>query len=193
MSDLQIPLEYTEIIDGAEWYSLSHTMGWLKGVDYPVQINPYKRRCSSCNIRYYKTENQKGKPRAYVNIEGLREIVERTRSIELKTKRLIGVKSGVTSSEKVFGDILFGFFSSFGIDIKPQFKVEGFMVDYLVGDEVAVEFDEFTHDSYCQKKEDYRESRITANGYKIVRVKDSLCYGEALALVFNELKNKDKL
>lgn len=188
MSDIQIPFDYTEIIDGTEWYSLSHTMGWLKGLNTPVQINPYKRRCSKSNIRFFKNENQKGKPRAFVNIHGLREIVERTRSIELSTKRLIGVKSGVTSSEKVFGDLLIGFFSEIGICAQPQFEIEGFKVDYLIGKKVAVEFDEHTHASYCKDRESYRQSRIEGAGYSVVRISDDLSYGNAIGLVYRRFQ-----
>lgn len=188
MSDLQIPYEFTLFHEGEDWYSLSHTLAWLKDSKDPIQVNPYKRRCSKPNIKPIKTDGEKGKPKIYVNMAGLKEIVERTRSINLNTKKLLGVASGVTSSEKIFEDLLSGFCLELGLSMQPQYSIENYSVDYLVGGFLAVEYDEITHISYCSKREKIRENRIKSNGFQIERVKDSENMGAALARIAKKIQ-----
>jgi len=193
MSDLQIPHEFTLFHNGEDWYSLSHTMAWLKDSDNPIQVNPYKRRCSKPNIKQIKIDGAKGKPKIYVNMEGLKEIVERTRSIGLNTKKLLGITSGVTSNEKIFEDLLSGFCFEMGLSVQTQYRVENYSVDYLVGGVLAVEYDEITHISYCSKREKIREGRIKSNGFDLLRVSDSENIGASLARIVKKAKKLTKI
>ena len=115
------------------------------------------------------------------------EIVERTRAISLDTKKLLGVATGVTSSECIFGDMLKGLSRSMGFSVESQFKVGDYRVDFLVGGKVAVEFDEITHASYCNKRENIRTKELERAGYSIVRVSDKDNIGEGLGLIINTL------
>lgn len=182
MTDIQVPYDFTISINGQDWYMLAKTMAWLKGVDGQVQINPYKRRCSQANMIKHKDENSPGKPRVYVNRDGLAEIVERTPSVLLSYKRLLGVASGTTRNEHVFGSLLSGFFNEIGVSVERQVPLGDYRIDFIVGGTVAVEYDEQGHQSYCKKREELRSSEISRR-YRLVRVSDSDNEGASIAKV----------
>lgn len=187
MSDLQIPYEFTKTINGGDWFMLAKVMGWLKGIEGSVQIHPYKRRCSPCNIIKYKEDTEKGKARIYVNRDGLREVVERTPSILLDYKRLLGVAAGITRSEHVFGCLLAGFFKEMGVEVERQVSVGEYNIDFVVGGIVAVEYDETDHSSYDSKKEIIR-SRAIQEKYRLIRISDKDNEGSAIAKVLELLR-----
>ena len=189
MSDLQIPYNLIELIEGEEWYFLSGTLSWLKNTDQPIQIHPYKGRCTPCNMKKHKTEGCKGKPKIYVNKKGLIEIIERTRAIKADTKRLLGITSGVTSSEAIFEYFLDGLAQSMSFNVDRQFKVGEYNVDFMINKTLAVEFDEGEHKSYNSKREILREREIERAGYKILRINDSDNTGYSLGLIINSLTN----
>jgi very-short-patch-repair endonuclease len=187
MSDLQIPYSFIEIINGEEWYFLAKTLAWLKKSELPIQINPYKRRCSPLNMIKHRVEGDKGKSKVYVNKAGLIEIVERTRAIKADTKRLLGITSGVTSSESMFESFLDGIALALNIKVERQVALGDYRIDFVINGKLAVEFDELTHASYSEKRESLREREIERAGYKILRVKDSDNFGYSLGLIIKEV------
>ena len=187
MSDIHIPSEFITPIDGVEWYMLAKTMAWLKGIDGSVQVNQYKNRCSACNIKRFKSDEEKGKPRIYVNRDGLTEIVERTPSVKLSYKRLMGVSSGVTRSEHVFGCLLEGFFDEIGLSVDRQVALDDYRIDFVIDGVVAVEYDELDHASYNKKREAIRERDILRK-YRLVRVSESENEGAAIARIAKKMK-----
>ena len=187
-----LPFYLQKEIKGVNYFMLADTMAWLKGKDVPELATTYKRKCSPSNIIKYKDDNQKGKPRIYVNIDGLKEIVDKTQSVKLDYKRLLGLSSGGTRAEHVFRSLLDGFFSYHGIEIKSQVACEGYFIDFVIGGILAVEYDEDGHASYFNQQEEEREAAIKTK-FNLVRVSDRDNEGLAMARVFAEFKKLGEL
>ena len=178
-----LPPSLQKEINGKNYFMLADTMAWLKGKSKPELATTYKRRCSDANIIYYKDSNQKGKPRIYVTVDGLKEIVDKTQSVKLDYKRLLGLSSGGTRAEHVFRSLLDGFFSFHNISVETQVACNGYFIDFIIGGSLAVEFDEDGHASYFNKDEIKREEAIKKS-YSLVRVSDRDNEGLAIAKVY---------
>ena len=186
-----LPSHLQKEINVVNYFMLADTMAWLKGKDKPELATVYKRKCSTSNIIKYKDNDQKGKPRIYVNIEGLKEIVDKTQSVKLDYKRLLGLSSGGTRSEHVFRSLLDGFFGFYGVEVKSQVLHKGYFIDFVIDGFLAVEFDEDGHASYFNEREAKREASIKEK-YQLVRVSDRDNEGMAIAKVYAEYTRKQK-
>lgn len=66
-----------------------------------------------------------------------------------------------TRLELKFADILVPFCEALGVDVKTQVRVLNYRVDFLLGDNVLVEYDEKYHD-YHLERDSLRQNEITS-------------------------------
>jgi len=99
-----------------------------------------------------------------------------------------GIHISVSRAELSFLSDLQEFFSYFGIKVKDQFAIngQGIICDFLIGDDLIVEYDENNHAGYDKAKETEREKIIIAKGYRFMRLSDSQSNAKNLAKVAKE-------
>ena len=181
-----IPDHLKKTINGIEYFFLSKTLAWLKDSSQPIQVHQYKKRCNKIHLIAHRDKNDHGRGKIYVTADGLREIIDRSPSIEVSHKKALGLSCGTTTSEGVFGMILKGYFKPFGISVDTQVPCSGYFIDFVIGGIIAIEYDEGGHSSYSYIKERERE-KVIKEKYKLYRVNDTQVESEAISEIIADL------
>lgn len=98
-----------------------------------------------------------------------------------------------STKESSFYSNIYDFFEHSCVDlkIKKQVSVNEFIVDLVINNNIAIEFDEFNHRGYNAQMEKKRELSIKSNGYELLRFNDSQSFGEIIGIIIKNLIIRD--
>lgn len=149
----------------------------------------------SCNFFIREKENKKDKRTSrFVNLDGLRQWVEKKRNIDkralesfiskLKELKIVDKDFFILPKckEKTFNFHLQDYANYLGLNLDRQVQCGSYVVDFVINNSLAIEFDENNHIQYDKKKEQERENFILER-YKLVRVNDTDSIGLSLAKI----------
>lgn len=159
-----------------------------------------KSGIDSCNFFIRDKESKKDKRMSrFVNLDGMRQWVEKKRNIDkrilesfiskLKELKIVDKDFLILPKckEKTFNFHLQDYANYLGINLDRQVQYGDYVIDFVINNSVAIEFDEKNHSSYDKEKEQERE-RLILERYKLVRINDTDSIGLSLAKIAREIQ-----
>ncbi len=166
------------------------------GINYTME----RSGIDSCNFYIREREDKKDKRiTRFVNIDGLIQWLIKKRNLNKKTFDDFLVKAkevGILKKdffmplgckEKEFSFLLQDYANYLGLKLERQIGCGDYLIDFVINDKLAIEFDENNYLRYDKEKELEREKYINQY-YDLVRISDTDSAGLALAKITKGLK-----
>ena len=135
----------------------------------------------------------------FVNLDGLRQWIEKKRNIDKRTLESFIAKIkelGIVDKdffilpkckEKNLSFHLQDYANHLELKLDRQVRCGNYVIDFVINNRLAIEFDENKHTQYDKKKEQERENYILQR-YKLVRINDADSIGLSLAKISKEIE-----